>query len=274
MTKDARDIEDARNSRVYHARLGKAVKNMGGALKETARTTGAALRTYTEPARRDVAIGGLKTVKGTLDAAEQVKEGLDEAQAHVVGGTWGAVKGVGLAAAKAGTDLGKSAARTASNIAQGTVDVVAHGAKHAKKAHGAQVAKAKARKSSNKAEAPAARPAQAAKAQAPASRPESVRSVSSSASSIRSVSSTGSSASSVRSERSSASTGSVSTGRSLAQSPQMGRSPSVRSVAPSIGGDSDASSVRSSSSRRSSVSSTGSDDSFRTAQETDDDSKR
>lgn len=185
-SRDAKEIEGARQSRVYHARLGKAVKNMSGALKETARSTGAALRTYTEPARRDVALGGLKAAKGAAEAADvaakaakQVVENLDEAQAHVVGATWGTVKGVGLAAAKAGIDLGKSTVRTGKDIVTGARDIVVHGANAAKDTHGAQVSRARARKSKGaKAEAPkpqATRPAAAASsrvaAEAPAQQP-------------------------------------------------------------------------------------------------------
>lgn len=221
-TRESHEIDQARNSRVYHARLGNVVKNMGGALKDKARSTGAALRNYTEPARREVAIGGLAAAKGTLQAAEQIREGLDEAQAHVVGGTWGTLKGVTLAAAKAGSDLGKSAARTAANIAQGTADVLAHGANTAKETHGAQVAKAKARKSSGKTQAPA--PAAVA---------------------------------------------SVGRSRSPAQTPQVTRAPSVRSVSPSIGGQPDAATGRPASSRRASVSSTSTEGSFRTANDTE-----
>jgi hypothetical protein len=170
-SEDADEINAARMSRVYHAKLGHAVKNMGGALKETARSTGAALRNYTEPVRRDLAIGGLQTAKGAAQAAEQAakaaryaKEQADLAQAHVVGAAWGTAKGLGLATAKAGKDLGKSTLRTAEAIAKGTGDVLVHGAQKAKKAHGAQVAKAQARKGSSRAAAAEA-PQQAAPAQ-------------------------------------------------------------------------------------------------------------
>lgn len=179
-SKDAKDIENARQSRVYHAQLGKAVKNMSGALKETARSTGAALRTYTEPARRDAALGGLKAAKGAAEAADvaakaakQVVENLDEAQAHVVGATWGTVKGVGLAAAKAGMDLGKSTVRTGVDIVTGARDVVKHGAAAAKDAHGAQVGRARARKTTGRtgSDVKAAPSRAQAQATAPAARP-------------------------------------------------------------------------------------------------------